>query len=86
MLEAGIKTLDEVVKKDAHAHAHVDLTTTNPATTSTTTSAKAKANNAVDDNNNNAAAKEMISKLLEGGTAFKGEMLDVVIVDDDGDV
>jgi hypothetical protein len=55
MLEAGIKTLDEV-KKDVH----VDLTNMN---------------------------KEMISKLLEGGTAFKGEMslmiMMVVMNDDD---
>jgi len=49
MLEAGIKTLEEV-KKDVLKDSHVDLTTNT---------------NTVTD------AKEMMNKLLEGGTAFK---------------
>ena len=81
MLEAGIKTLDEV-KKDVHVDPLTNMNkSTNPA--------------AAVDVDNAAAAKEMISKLLEGGTAFKGEMslmimmmiMMVVIndVDDDDD-
>jgi hypothetical protein len=71
MMEAGIKTLDEVKKKDDDAH--VDPISnmnksTNPSILTTTS------NNAAVDVDNAAAAKEMISKLLEGGTAFKGEM------------
>ena len=76
MLEAGIKTLDEV-KKDVHVDPLTNMNkSTNPAA-------------AVDVDNAAAAAKEMISKLLEGGTAFKGEMslmiMMVVMNDDDND-
>jgi len=58
MLEAGIKTLEEV-KKDVLKDSHVDLTTNT---------------NTVTD------AKEMMNKLLEGGTAFKGKMMIVMMV------
>jgi len=61
MLEAGIKTLDEVKTLDVHVDSLTNMNkSTNPA--------------AAVDVDNAAAAKEMISKLLEGGTAFKGEM------------
>jgi len=59
MLEAGIKTLDEVKTLDVHVDPLTNMNkSTNPAA-------------AVDVDNAAAAAKEMISKLLEGGTAFK---------------
>ena len=67
MLEAGIKTLDEV-KKDVH----VDLTNMNKSINLAPTTS-------------NAADVEMISKLLEGGTAFKGEMSLMMMMDDDDD-
>jgi len=77
MLEAGIKTLDEVKTLDVHVDPLTNMNkSTNPAA-------------AVDVDNAAAAAKEMISKLLEGGTAFKGEMslmiMMVVMNDDDND-
>ena len=76
MLEAGIKTLDEVKTLDAHVDPLTNMNkSTNPA--------------AAVDVDNAVAAKEMISKLLEGGTAFKGEMslmiMMVVMNDDDND-
>ena len=76
MLEAGIKTLDEVKTLDVHVDPLTNINkSTNPA--------------AAVDVDNAAAAKEMISKLLEGGTAFKGEMslmiMMVVMNDDDND-
>jgi len=76
MLEAGIKTLDEVKTLDVHVDPLTNMNkSTNPA--------------AAVDVDNAAAAKEMISKLLEGGTAFKGEMSLMIIMvmmnDDDND-
>ena len=67
MLEAGIKTLDEVKTLDVHVDPLTNMNkSTNPA--------------AAVDVDNAAAAKEMISKLLEGGTAFKGEMLLMIMM------
>ena len=82
MLEAGIKTLDEVKTLDVHVDPLTNMNnkSTNPAA-ATTSNAAASAAVDVD---NAAAAKEMISKLLEGGTAFKGEMsLMMMMMDDD---
>ena len=81
MLEAGIKTLDEVKTLDVHVDplTNMNSKSTNPAAATTSNAAAA----AAVDVDNAAAAKEMISKLLEGGTAFKGEMSLMMMMDDD---
>ena len=81
MLEAGIKTLDEVKTLDVHVDPLTNMNnkSTNPAAATTSNAAAA----AAVDVDNAAAAKEMISKLLEGGTAFKGEMSLMMMMDDD---
>ena len=80
MLEAGIKTLDEVKTLDVHVDPLTNMNnkSTNPAAATTSNAAAAAV-----DVDNAAAAKEMISKLLEGGTAFKGEMSLMMMMDDD---